>query len=68
MTLSSYNGVIGNLQKDRTLTASRGDNPDLWFGHVEKHSNRAGWAKTENRGYVTRIWNILKPLYEKAGF
>ncbi len=68
MTLSAYNGGLTWLNRDRALTEANDDNPDLWFGNVEKHSNRAGWAKTENRGYVARILKVLKPIYERAGF
>ena len=54
--LSSYNGGYGWVRRDKRLCALAGEcNYNRWFGHVEHHSARAGWAIRENRGYVRRI-------------
>ncbi len=55
MTLSAYNGGLGNLMKDKRLTLRRGLSPYRWWGHVEKNSRRARWAFKENRGYPRKI-------------
>ncbi len=68
MTLSSYNGGKTWLDRDRQLTTEKGHNDRFWFGNTEKHSKRSASAFNENRGYVRRIWRVLRPLYEKAGF
>lgn len=68
MTLSSYNGGKTWLDRDRQLTTEKGHNDRFWFGNTEKYSKRSASAFNENRDYVRRIWLILKPLYEKAGF
>lgn len=66
--LSSYNGGEGWLRRDRRLAAIAGDPADVWFGSVEHHTARAGWAKRENRGYVARILLRLEPAYIAAGW
>lgn len=68
MTLASYNGGRGWVLRDRRLTRQRGDDPTRWWGHVEKHSNRAAWAFRENRGYPRRILRRLEPIYLAAGW
>ena len=55
MMFASFNGGQGNHRKDVRLTRERGDDPRRWWGHVEKHSNRADWAFRENREYPRRI-------------
>jgi soluble lytic murein transglycosylase-like protein len=68
MTLSAYNGGIGWLGRDRRLTSAAGFDSDQWFGHVERFTDRAEWAREENRGYVTRILLNLEPQYAAAGW
>ncbi len=55
MTLSAYNGGLGNLMKDKRLTLRLGKSPYRWWGNVEKYSRRASWAFKENRGYPRKI-------------
>lgn len=68
MTLSGYNGGPGWVSRDRRLAAAQGADPDLWWGHVERHTARAQWAAAENRGYPRRILLDLEPHYRDAGF
>ncbi len=68
MTLSAYNGGIGWLGRDQRLTAAAGGDSQRWFGHVARYTQRAGWAREENRGYVTRILLELEPRYASAGW
>ena len=58
MILSSYNGGLTWLNRDKELTETRGSNPNIWWNNVEKFSNRADWAIKENRNYSKNI--ILK--------
>ncbi|TGG92516.1 lytic transglycosylase domain-containing protein [Natronospirillum operosum] len=68
MTLSGYNGGPGWVSRDRRLATEAGDNPDRWFDHVEHHTARADWARTENRHYPRRILLELEPTYRRAGW
>ena len=68
MMLSSYNGGLGNLCKDRKLTEHYGGDPDRWWFNVELYSHRHPSAFRENRTYVDRIVNKWIPLYRKEGF
>lgn len=67
-TLSAYNGGLGWVQRDQRLARAAGDDAGRWFNHVEQHTNRASWAKRENRHYVRRILLELTPRYERAGW
>lgn len=66
--LSSYNGGRGWLNRDRRVTREAGDDPDRWWCHVARHSNRADWATRENRSYVRKILLRWEPLYRAAGW
>lgn len=66
--LSAYNGGPTWLKRDRLLTQSKGDDPDVWFGQTEKHSNRAHWAFEENRAYPGKILLHWEPRYLAAGW
>lgn len=69
MTLSSYNGGLGWVQRDQTLAQRNGLNRLYWFGHVETVNagrSKANWQ--ENRGYPKRIIYQHQPLYAKAGW
>ncbi|MEX0745302.1 MAG: transglycosylase SLT domain-containing protein [Phycisphaeraceae bacterium] len=68
LSLSAYNGGLGWVQRDQRLARAAGDDPGVWFGSVERYTNRAGWAKRENRGYVRRILRDLTPRYASAGW
>ena len=68
MMLSSYNGGLGWLNRDRKLTITNGKNPDIWWDNVEKYSNRAGWAIRENRDYPIKIMLRHLPMYLAAGY
>jgi soluble lytic murein transglycosylase-like protein len=69
MTLSSYNGGLGWLRRDKRLAKSKGLDPTIWWGQVETvNSGRAAWAVRENRSYPLRILFKLEPLYEAAGW
>lgn len=67
MTLSSYNGGLGWLQRDIKLAKDAGADPARWFDNVEHYSNRAQWAVEENRGYPRRILLKLEKLYARWG-
>lgn len=68
MMLSGYNGGPGWLSRDRRLAAEQGANPDRWWDHVEHHTNRADWAREENRAYPRRIIREHEPRYQRAGW
>ena len=68
MTLSSYNGGLGNLRKDQILTKEHNLNQRKWWNNVELYSKRSSPAFRENRDYPRRILLILKPTYEERGF
>lgn len=67
-TLSGYNGGLGWVQRDKQRASASGADPMQWFGHVDAHSARAGWAIRENRNYVRRILLQLEPAYIAAGW
>lgn len=69
MTLSAYNGGPGWLTRDRALcTRVSGCDPSRWWGHVAGQTQRAAWARTENRAYPDRILHLWQPLYLDAGW
>lgn len=68
MMLSAYNGGLGWVNRDRTLTVANGGNPDIWWNNVELYSKRAGWAIKENRGYPRRILLKHQLLYLQHGY
>lgn len=68
MALSAYNGGLGWLQRDQRLAREAGAAPDVWFDSVERYTQRATWAKRENRQYVRRILLTLEPVYRAAGW
>jgi soluble lytic murein transglycosylase-like protein len=68
MMLSGYNGGPGWVSRDRRLAAAHGADPDRWWGEVEHYTNRADWARRENRRYPQRIIFELEPRYLRAGW
>jgi membrane-bound lytic murein transglycosylase MltF len=66
--LSGYNGGLGWVNRDRRRASAFGADGARWFGHVDAHSARAGWAIKENRGYVTNILLRWEPAYVAAGW
>ena len=67
MILSSYNGGLTWLNRDKELTETRGSNPNIWWNNVEKYSNRADWAIRENRNYSKSIIFKHQNLYADWG-
>lgn len=72
--LSSYNGGLGALLKDRRLCDNtRGCDPARWFGHVEDHSTKSrrpqsgyggrSWYEI-NRGHVRKVITVRRDKYE----
>ncbi|MGE4536650.1 MAG: transglycosylase SLT domain-containing protein [Desulfovibrio sp.] len=69
MALSAYNGGLGWVQRDKSLTGQQGGDALVWFGQVETHNaGRSAAAFRENRGYPRRILGRLEPLYIRSGF
>ena len=67
MILSSYNGGLTWLNRDKALAEAKGSNPNVWWNHVEKYSNRADWAIRENRNYSKSIIFKHQNLYADWG-
>lgn len=68
MTLSSYNGGLGWLQRDQAQTKLAGLNPGLW-SHVAMHNaGRSPANFRENRTYPTLILGRWTELYRAAGW
>ena len=67
MILSSYNGGLTWLNRDKALAEAKGSNPNIWWNHVEKYSNRADWAIRENRNYSKSIIFKHQNLYADWG-
>lgn len=67
-TLSAYNGGLGWVNRDKLLASSKGLDPLVWFGSVERVNAGRGAANwRENRAYPQRILQILQPLYSHWG-
>jgi soluble lytic murein transglycosylase-like protein len=66
--LSGYNGGLGWVKRDQRRASAKGADSARWFGHVDAHSARAGWALKENRGYVRNILLRWEPAYLSAGW
>ncbi len=67
MILSSYNGGLSWLNRDKELTKLHGANPQRWWDNVENYSERADWAIIENRNYVRKIIFEHQPIYDDWG-
>lgn len=67
--LSSYNGGIGWLGRDRKLAERQGYAADHWFGQVEEaNAGRRASAFRENRRYVRLILLERQCWYSRAGW
>ena|ERR1043166_8679083 len=62
MTLVSFNGGEGTLNKEKKLAAD----PTRWWGSVELKRARSQAAFVESRNYPRRILLLLQPVYIKA--
>lgn len=72
MSDAAYNGGPGGLNKERLQCGlTKGCDPQIWFGHVEKitiksndpiYGKRSPWMI--NREHVINIWNYRKEKYE----
>lgn len=72
-SLAGYNGGLAGVLSDRRLCqATPGCDPNRWFGHVEKYSNKSktawkGYGQSAfqiNRAYPRAIIFELRPLYQ----
>ena len=67
MILSSYNGGLTWLNRDKALAEAKDSDPNIWWNNVEKYSNRADWAIRENRNYSKSIIFKHQNLYADWG-
>ncbi|KFX21262.1 transglycosylase SLT domain-containing protein [Pectobacterium betavasculorum] len=68
MTLSSYNGGLGWLQRDKQRAKIAGKDILRWFDHVETvNAGRSAANWHENRHYPDRILHQLAPRYLSWG-
>lgn len=76
MVNAAYNGGLGGLQRERRACAIAANcDPDIWFGHVERHclkSRRALYGTRSacdiNRTHVYSTFNIRLPKYQARFF
>lgn len=69
MVLSSYNGGLGWLIRDRKLASAQGADPLVWFGSIERfNAGRSVAAFRENRGYPRLILKTFEAQYIAAGW
>jgi soluble lytic murein transglycosylase-like protein len=62
--LSAFNGGLGWVNRDKLLASSKGLDPLVWFGSVERVNAGRGDANwRENRAYPQRILQRLQSLY-----
>lgn len=67
-TLAGYNGGAGWIYRDKALAKSKGGDPLVWFGQVERcNAGRAPAMFAENRGYPRAILLKWQPLYAGWG-
>ena len=67
MILSSYNGGLTWLNRDKSLTEANGSNPKIWWDSVELYSSRDNWAMIENRNYSKKIIFEHQLIYKNWG-
>lgn len=69
LILSSYNGGLGWVIRDRKLASAKGADPLTWFGSVERFNDgRSAAAFKENRQYPHLILRRWEALYVTAGW
>lgn len=69
MVLSSYNGGLGWLIRDRKLASAKGADPLVWFGSIERfNAGRSAAAFKENRGYSRLILKAFEAQYIADGW
>lgn len=69
MTLASYNGGLGWINKEKRLAVAAGVNPGQWFDGVERfNGGRSAASIAENRAYPRRILLQHESIYEAAGW
>lgn len=69
MILSSYNGGLGWLIRDRKLASAKGADKLTWFNSVERfNAGRSAAAFKENRAYPRLILRQWEPIYIQAGW
>ena len=75
MSFAGYNGGVGGVLSDRRVcAATKGCDPNRWFGHVEHTSLKAktaaqGYGQSFfqiNRGYVQNIMVVRRQKYALA--
>jgi soluble lytic murein transglycosylase-like protein len=67
--LSAYNGGLGWVYKDQSLTKRNGDDVSYWWNSVEKYNaGRSAANFKENRDYPQRILTRHEPSYVQAGW
>lgn len=69
MVLSSYNGGLGWLIRDKRLASASGADQLVWFDSVERfNSGRSAANFRENRDYPRLVLHRWEPLYIAAGW
>lgn len=69
MILSSYNGGLGWLIRDRKLASAKGADKLTWFDSVERfNAGRSAAAFKENRAYPRLILRQWELIYIQAGW
>ncbi|WP_426111284.1 transglycosylase SLT domain-containing protein [Pseudomonas sp. DSP3-2-2] len=69
MVLSSYNGGLGWLIRDRRLASAKGADSLVWFNSIERfNAGRSPAAFRENRQYPQLILKRWERLYIDAGW
>jgi hypothetical protein len=72
-SVSAYNGGRGGVLQDRRLcAATKGCDPNVWYGNVERTSYKSKVAKAGygqsffqvNRGYVNNVQNVRSHKYD----
>ena len=67
MTFAAYNAGPGRLRQLRREAASRGLNPNLWFGHVERiASERIGRETVQYVSNIYKYYVAYRLLRERA--
>lgn len=68
MTLSAYNGGLGWVYRDQTLTLKNGHDRNRWFGNVELfNAGRSAANFAENRDYPRAILTKWQSIYSAWG-